>query len=135
MKTLADRFAEAAAEWLHREVRCNYWGYAADETLDTAGLIAEKYIGIRPAPGYPAFPDHAAKREIFRLLDAEKRIGMTLTESCAMTPAASVAGFYLAHPQAKYFAIPQIGEDQLKDWASRAGMDEAEARKWLDPVL
>ncbi|MDR3054015.1 MAG: methionine synthase [Zoogloeaceae bacterium] len=135
LKTLADRFAEAAAEWLHREVRRNYWGYAADETLDTADLIAEKYIGIRPAPGYPACPDHTAKREIFRLLQAEARIGMTLTESCAMTPAASVAGFYLAHPEARYFAIPKIGADQLRDWAERAGMDENEARKWLSAIM
>ncbi|MDR1890449.1 MAG: methionine synthase [Zoogloeaceae bacterium] len=135
LKTLADRFAEAAAEWLHREVRRNYWGYAAAETLTAAALFAEKYVGIRPAPGYPACPDHTAKREIFRLLEAENRIGMSLTESCAMTPAASVAGFYLAHPQARYFAIPKIGEDQLKDWAERAGMDEKEARKWLGAVL
>ncbi|GHU28863.1 methionine synthase [Betaproteobacteria bacterium] len=135
LKTLADRLAEAAAEWLHREVRRNYWGYAADETLDTAELIAEKYIGIRPAPGYPACPDHTAKREIFRLLDAEKRIGMTLTESCAMTPAASVAGFYLAHPEARYFAISKIGRDQLEDWAERTGMSVAEAEHWLAPVL
>ncbi|MDR3323609.1 MAG: methionine synthase, partial [Zoogloeaceae bacterium] len=135
LKALADRLAEAAAEWLHREVRRNFWGYAADENLDNAALIAEAYPGIRPAPGYPACPDHTAKREIFRLLEAEARLGMTLTESCAMTPASSVAGFYLAHPKAHYFAIPKIGADQLQDWAKRAGMSEAEAKKWLAPLL
>jgi 5-methyltetrahydrofolate--homocysteine methyltransferase len=134
-KTLADRLAEAAAEWLHREIRRNFWGYAPDENLDKSALIEEAYAGIRPAPGYPACPDHSAKREIFRLLEAEKRIGMALTESCAMTPVASVAGFYLAHPEARYFAIPKIGEDQLKDWASRAGMTEDEARRWLITIL
>jgi 5-methyltetrahydrofolate--homocysteine methyltransferase len=135
LKALADRLAEAAAEWLHREVRRNFWGYAPDENLDNAALMAETYAGIRPAPGYPACPDHSAKREIFRLLEAERRIGMGLTESCAMTPAASIAGFYLAHPEAKYFAIPKIGADQLQDWASRAGMTEAEARRWLATIL
>jgi 5-methyltetrahydrofolate--homocysteine methyltransferase len=135
LKALADRLAEAAAEWLHREVRRDCWGYAPDENLDNAALIAESYVGIRPAPGYSACPDHNAKREIFRLLAAERRIGMTLTESCAMTPAASVAGFYLAHPQARYFAIPKIGKDQLQDWAARADMTEDEAKKWLAPVL
>jgi 5-methyltetrahydrofolate--homocysteine methyltransferase len=135
LKTLADRFAEAAAEWLHREVRRNIWGYAAAETLDTAALFEESYVGIRPAPGYPACPDHTAKREIFRLLEPEARIGMSLTESCAMTPAAAIAGFYIAHPEARYFAIPRIGEDQLQDWAKRSGMREEEARKWLGAVL
>ncbi|MDR2637351.1 MAG: methionine synthase, partial [Zoogloeaceae bacterium] len=135
LKALADRLAEAAAEWLHREVRTTYWGYAPDEHLDNSALIAEAYSGIRPAPGYPACPDHTAKREIFRLLEAESRLGMTLTESCAMLPASSVAGFYLAHPAARYFAIPRIGEDQLRDWAARSGMDVEEARKWLQPLL
>jgi 5-methyltetrahydrofolate--homocysteine methyltransferase len=135
LKSLADRFAEAAAEWLHREVRRNFWGYAADEALDNEALIAERYVGIRPAPGYPACPDHTAKRTLFRLLEVERRIGMQLTESCAMSPAASVAGFYLAHPEARYFAIPKIGSDQLEDWAKRAGMDLATARRWLAPIL
>lgn len=135
LKALADRFAEAAAEWLHREVRRNVWGYDADESLDNTALIAEAYRGIRPAPGYAACPDHTAKRELFRLLELEARIGMGLTESCAMTPAASVSGFYIAHPESKYFAIPKIGEDQLEDWAKRSGMDISEAKRWLAPLL
>ncbi|MDR0736594.1 MAG: methionine synthase [Zoogloeaceae bacterium] len=135
LQALADRLAEAAAEWLHREIRRDIWGYAPEENLALAALLAERYVGIRPAPGYPACPDHSAKREIFRLLEAERRIGMTLTESCAMVPAASIAGFYLAHPEAHYFAIPKIGKDQLEDWMRRAGMDAAEAQKWLGAVL
>jgi 5-methyltetrahydrofolate--homocysteine methyltransferase len=135
LKALADRLAEAAAEWLHRAVRRHYWAYAPDEDLDPAGLIAERYAGIRPAPGYPACPDHTAKREILRLLDAEEQVGITLTESCAMLPTASIAGFFLAHPEARYFAIPKIGEDQLLDWARRAEMTPAEARRWLAPLL
>ncbi|MDR2165655.1 MAG: methionine synthase [Zoogloeaceae bacterium] len=134
LKALSDRFAEAAAEWLHRAVRAEYWGYAAGEAAgppDDATPIDENHMGIRPAPGYPACPDHSAKREIFRLLEAERRLGATLTESCAMSPAASIAGFYLAHPEAKYFAIPRIGEDQLADWAERGGIDTEEARRWL----
>ncbi|MBK9352111.1 MAG: methionine synthase [Sulfuritalea sp.] len=135
LKSLADRLAEAAAEWLHREVRTKYWGYAVDETLDNAALIAEKYIGIRPAPGYPACPDHTAKGGLFKLLDAEGNAGMRLTESFAMTPAASVAGFYLAHPEARYFAITKIDRDQLEDWAQRAHYSIPEASKWLAPML
>ncbi|MDK9724180.1 MAG: methionine synthase [Sterolibacteriaceae bacterium MAG5] len=135
LKSLADRLAEAAAEWLHREVRTRHWGYAADETLDNAALVAEKYRGIRPAPGYPACPDHVAKGELFRLLDAPANAGMALTESYAMTPAASVSGFYLAHPEAKYFAVAKIGDDQLRDWARRCNMPEDQARRWLAPVL
>jgi len=135
LKALADRLAEAAAEWLHREVRIRYWGYAADETLDNAALIAEKYRGIRPAPGYPACPDHTAKGGLFALLDAAANTGMGLTESFAMTPAASVAGFYLAHPEARYFAVGKIGRDQLEDWAGRAGYTIPEAEKWLAPLL
>jgi 5-methyltetrahydrofolate--homocysteine methyltransferase len=135
LKALADRLAEAAAEWLHREVRTDYWGYAANETLDNDALIAEKYRGIRPAPGYPACPDHTAKGGLFRLLDAPGNAGMALTESFAMTPAASVAGFYLAHPDAIYFAVSKIGRDQLQDWAARSGYTVAEAEKWLAPLL
>ncbi|WP_028993961.1 methionine synthase [Azonexus hydrophilus] len=134
LKALADRFAEAAAEWLHKQVRTHYWGYAKDETLDNDALIAEAYTGIRPAPGYPACPDHTAKRELFALLDAPE-IGMALTESCAMTPAAAVSGFYIGHPGAKYFAIPKIGRDQLEDWARRKGMALGEAERWLAPLL
>jgi 5-methyltetrahydrofolate--homocysteine methyltransferase len=135
LKTLADRLAEAAAEWLHREVRSNYWGYAAGESLDSAALIAEKYQGIRPAPGYPACPDHTAKGGLFELLDAPTNAGMALTESFAMTPAASVAGFYLAHPEAHYFAVTKIARDQLEDWAKRANYTIPEAEKWLAPLL
>ncbi|MDD2663136.1 MAG: methionine synthase [Dechloromonas sp.] len=134
LKALADRLAEAAAEWLHMKVRTEFWGYAKDEKLDNDALIAEKYQGIRPAPGYPACPDHTAKRELFALLDAPA-IGMGLTESCAMTPAASVSGFYIGHPGASYFAIPKIGRDQLEDWAQRKGMPLAEAERWLAPLL
>ncbi|TRZ90991.1 MAG: methionine synthase [Rhodocyclaceae bacterium] len=135
LKTLADRLAEAAAEWLHREVRTNYWGYAAGEKLDVAALVEEKYQGIRPAPGYPACPDHTAKAGLFALLDAPRNAGMNLTESFAMTPAASVAGFYLAHPEARYFAITKIDRDQLEDWAKRANYPIPEAKKWLAPLL
>ena len=134
LKSLADRFAEAAAEWLHKQVRTHYWSYAKDEALANDALIAEKYQGIRPAPGYPACPDHTAKRELFTLLDAPA-IGMTLTESCAMTPAAAVSGFYIGHPGAKYFAIPKIARDQLEDWAQRKGMSVKDAEYWLAPLL
>ena len=135
LKTLADRLAEAAAEWLHREVRTSYWGYAAAEKLDVTALVEEKYQGIRPAPGYPACPDHTAKAGLFALLDAPKNAQMNLTESFAMTPAASVAGFYLAHPEARYFAITKIDRDQLEDWAKRANYPLPEAEKWLAPLL
>ncbi len=135
LKSLADRLAEAAAEWLHERVRKEYWGYAADEKLGTDELVAEKYRGIRPAPGYPACPDHVVKGDLFRLLDAPANADMGLTESYAMTPAASVAGFYLAHPQARYFAVTKIGADQLEDWAVRNHVDEKQARRWLAPLL
>jgi len=135
LKSLADRLAEAAAEWLHAEVRKKYWGYAADETLPADDLIAEKYQGIRPAPGYPACPDHTAKAALFQLLNAKANADMELTENFAMTPAASVAGFYLAHPQARYFAVSKIGRDQLQDWAQRSGMPLKDAERWLAPNL
>jgi len=135
LKSLADRLAEACAEWLHAEVRKTHWGYATDESLDNDSLIAEKYRGIRPAPGYPSCPDHTAKGELFKLLDAPKNAGMTLTESFAMSPAAAVSGFYFAHPEARYFAIPKISHDQLKDWAERAGFSLVEAERWLAPLL
>jgi len=135
LKSLADRLAEAAAEWLHLQVRQKYWGYASDEALTNDALIAEKYAGIRPAPGYPACPDHTAKRELFALLDAPNNAGMTLTESCAMMPAAAVSGFYIGHPAASYFAIPKIGRDQLEDWAKRKGMSLKDAEYWLAPLL
>ena len=122
-------------DWLHEQVRKDYWGYAASEALDSAGLIAEKYRGIRPAPGYPACPDHTSKGALFSLLEAPKNAGMNLTESYAMMPAASVAGFYLAHPDARYFAVGKIGRDQLQDWAQRAAMTVQEAERWLAPLL
>ncbi len=135
LKALADRLAEAAAEWLHLKVRTDDWGYATDENLDNDALIAEAYKGIRPAPGYPACPDHTAKRDLFALLDAPANAGMGLTESCAMTPAASVSGFYIGHPEARYFAIPKIGRDQLEAWAQRKGMALKDAERWLAPLL
>ena len=135
LKAIADRLAEACAEWLHAEVRRDYWGYASDEGLDRAALIREEYRGIRPAPGYPACPDHTAKAALFALLDAPRNAGMQLTESFAMMPAAAVSGFYLAHPQARYFAVSKIARDQLEDWARRAGFSVAEAQRWLAPLL
>jgi 5-methyltetrahydrofolate--homocysteine methyltransferase len=133
-KALADRLAEAFAERLHQRVRTDLWGYAPDEALDVNALIKEQYRGIRPAPGYPACPDHSVKRAMFDVLQASD-IGMGLTESLAMTPAASVSGFYLAHPQAQYFNVGRIGEDQLADWAERQAVDAALARRLLAPVL
>ncbi len=135
LKSLADRLAEAAAEWLHHRVRTDDWGYARDEKLSNDEMIAEKYQGIRPAPGYPACPDHTVKRDLFRLLDATANAGMGLTENFAMTPAAAVSGFYLAHPQAHYFAVTKIGQDQLEDWAARNNMDKSAAARWLAPLL
>jgi 5-methyltetrahydrofolate--homocysteine methyltransferase len=133
-RALADRLAEALAERLHQRVRTEFWGYAADESLDNASLIGEAYRGIRPAPGYPACPDHPAKRTIFQILDAPS-LGMALTESCAMTPTASVAGWYLSHPDSGYFGIGRIGRDQVEDYAERAGMTVGEAEAWLSPSL
>nr|WP_320131100.1 methionine synthase [uncultured Holophaga sp.] len=135
LKALADRLAEASAEWLHREIRMRHWGFAPEETLDRAALIRERYRGIRPAPGYPACPDHTVKGDLFRLLDAPGNADMTLTESYAMSPAASVSGFCFAHPQARYFGVTRIGRDQLEDWARRKGMPLSEAERWLAPVL
>ncbi|MFG6458300.1 methionine synthase [Roseateles sp. BYS96W] len=134
LKALADRLAEAAAEWLHERVRREFWGYAPAEGLTNEELIAEKYSGIRPAPGYPACPDHLAKADLFRVL-APEEIGMGLTDSMAMTPAASVSGFYLAHPDAAYFNVGRIGDDQLADWAARCGLGEDDARRALAPLL
>lgn len=133
-RALADRLAEATAEWLHECVRVDHWGYAPEEKLGNEELIRESYRGIRPAPGYPACPDHPAKRRIFRLLDAEAH-GMSLTESCAILPTAAVAGWYFAHPDARYFGVGRLGEDQVEDWAERAGMSKEEAERWLGPNL
>ncbi len=134
-KALADRLAEAFAERMHQYVRTTLWGYAVDEGLDNDALIAERYRGIRPAPGYPACPDHNQKRTLFDLLKVTKNTGITLTESLAMFPAASVSGWYYAHPEARYFSIARIGEDQVADYAERTGMDIETAKRWLKPLL
>ena len=134
LKALADRLAEAFAERLHQRVRTELWGYAADEHLSNEELIAEAYRGIRPAPGYPACPDHRAKLDLMRVLGAQE-IGMGLTESLAMTPASSVSGFYLSHPEARYFNVGKIGADQLEDWARRQGLSLDEARRALAPLI
>ncbi|HUH12695.1 MAG TPA: vitamin B12 dependent-methionine synthase activation domain-containing protein, partial [Longimicrobiales bacterium] len=135
-KALADRLAEAFAERLHQRVRAELWAYAPDDLeLDNEALVAERYRGIRPAPGYPACPDHTEKRTLFRLLDAEGRAGIRLTESCAMLPGASVSGWYLSHPDASYFGVGRLGADQVEDYAARRGIDLAEAELWLSPVL
>jgi len=135
LQALADRLAEALAEYIHMEVRTGYWGYAKDELLSNDDMIKEVYTGIRPAPGYPACPDHTEKNKLFQLLDATQQIGITLTESLAMYPASSVSGWYFAHPQAKYFGVGKITKDQLHDYAARKGMDTAAAEKWLRPSL
>ncbi|MBU2047218.1 MAG: B12-binding domain-containing protein, partial [Bacteroidetes bacterium] len=134
-KALADRLAEAFAEKLHELVRKEYWGYAKDENLDSESLIKEKYQGIRPAPGYPACPDHTEKGTLWELLDAETQIGLKLTESFAMYPTAAVSGFYFAHPEARYFGLGKIDKDQVADYAKRKGMDLETAERWLSPNL
>jgi 5-methyltetrahydrofolate--homocysteine methyltransferase len=134
-KALADRLAESFAELLHKEVRTEAWAYAADENLSNEDLIRESYRGIRPAPGYPACPDHTEKPLLFELLSAKENAGITLTESMAMWPAASVSGFYFSHPESKYFGLGKIAKDQVQDYAQRKGMTQAEVEKWLSPVL
>ncbi|WP_394750751.1 methionine synthase [Spongiimicrobium salis] len=135
VKALADRLAEAFAEYLHKEVRTLHWGYAANETLSNTELINEAYKGIRPAPGYPACPDHLEKLTLWELLEVEERIGVKLTESLAMWPAASVSGYYFANPEAKYFGLGKIKEDQVSDFAQRKGISTKEATKWLSPNI
>nr|WP_084598272.1 methionine synthase [Allomuricauda lutaonensis] len=135
IKALADRLAEAFAEYLHKEVRTKYWGYDDKENLDNEALIDEKYRGIRPAPGYPACPDHLEKLTIWEVLDVEKNIGVKLTDSLAMWPAASVSGYYFAHPQAKYFGLGKIKKDQVEDFAKRKGITIEKAKKWLAPNI
>ncbi len=135
IKAIADRLAEAFAEYLHKEVRTSYWSYAKKENLSNEDLIKESYKGIRPAPGYPACPDHLEKKTIWNLLEVEQKIGVKLTESLAMWPAASVSGYYFGNPEAKYFGLGKITEDQLKDYAKRRRISESEARKWLSPNL
>jgi 5-methyltetrahydrofolate--homocysteine methyltransferase len=135
LQALADRLAEALAEFLHLEVRTNYWGYSTNEELTSEDLIKETYSGIRPAPGYPACPDHTEKNKLFHLLEATTGIGIELTESLAMFPASSVCGWYLSHPDAKYFGVGKIEKDQLNNYAERKGMSHDEAVKWLRPIL
>jgi 5-methyltetrahydrofolate--homocysteine methyltransferase len=134
LKALADRLAEAFAEYLHDRVRTDLWGYAAGEHLSHEQMIGEQYVGIRPAPGYPACPEHTVKADMFRTLRAEE-IGMKLTESFAMYPAAAVSGFYFSHPKSKYFVVGKIGEDQFEDMARRRGIDKAELERYLAPNL
>jgi 5-methyltetrahydrofolate--homocysteine methyltransferase len=135
VKALADRLAEAFAELMHRRVRTECWGYAADEDLDNEALIREEYRGIRPAPGYPACPEHTEKRTLWRLLDVENNAGIMLTESCAMSPGAAVSGYYFSHPDANYFGVAEIGRDQVEDYAERKGWTLREAEKWLSANL
>jgi 5-methyltetrahydrofolate--homocysteine methyltransferase len=135
LKALADRLAEAFAELMHERVRREFWGYAPGEQLSPAALIAEEYRGIRPAPGYPAQPDHTEKGTIFRLLDAEAATSIKLTESFAMWPGASVSGLYFAHPESHYFGVGKVERDQVEEYAARKGWTVEEAERWLSPVL
>jgi 5-methyltetrahydrofolate--homocysteine methyltransferase len=135
LKALADRLAEAFAERLHELVRKDFWGYVPEESLDNDALIDEKYQGIRPAPGYPACPDHTEKALLWDLLEPEKNAGMTITESFAMLPTAAVSGFYFAHPESRYFGLGKIDQDQVEDYAQRKGWDLATAERWLGPAL
>ncbi|MFN2128215.1 MAG: vitamin B12 dependent-methionine synthase activation domain-containing protein, partial [Anaerolineales bacterium] len=134
-KALADRLAEAFAELMHERVRKEFWGYARDEKLSNQDLIEEKYRGIRPAPGYPACPDHTEKQTLFDVLEVSRKTGMRLTENFAMYPAATVSGYYFAHPESHYFGTGKIGKDQVMDYARRKGMDVKTAEKWLSPIL
>jgi 5-methyltetrahydrofolate--homocysteine methyltransferase len=134
-KALADRLAEALAERLHERVRKEFWAYDPHERLDAAALIAERYRGIRPAPGYPAQPDHTEKATLFRVLDATAKIGVRLTESYAMWPGASVCGLYFGHPQSRYFGVGKIESDQVRDYAGRKNWRVADAERWLAPIL
>ena len=135
VKALADRLAEAFAECMHERVRKEFWGYADDEKLRNDDLIRERYRGIRPAPGYPACPDHTEKAALFELLSAPDNAGIELTEHFAMYPTAAVSGWYFSHPESKYFAVGKIGADQVEDYAERKGISKAEAERWLAPSL
>jgi 5-methyltetrahydrofolate--homocysteine methyltransferase len=135
LKSLADRLAEAFTEHIHERVRKEFWGYAAAESLDNDALIREEYQGIRPAPGYPACPDHTEKGLLFDLIEAPKLAGIQLTESYAMMPGAAVSGFYFSHPQSAYFGLGRIGKDQVQDYAKRKGLTVEEVEKWLGPNL
>jgi 5-methyltetrahydrofolate--homocysteine methyltransferase len=135
VKALADRLAEAFAERMHELVRKEYWGYAREENLNSEELIKEKYAGIRPAPGYPACPDHTEKQTLFEILDAEKATGIHLTESFAMHPTAAVSGFYFANPQSRYFGLGKISKDQVEDYAVRKNRPVEEVERWIGPNL
>jgi 5-methyltetrahydrofolate--homocysteine methyltransferase len=135
LEALADRLAEAFAERLHQRVRTEFWGHVSDEDLDNAALIAEKYSGIRPAPGYPACPEHTEKRTLWELLDVEAATGIELTESMAMWPGAAVSGWYFSHPDSQYFVVGRLARDQVADYAERKGWTLAEAERWLSPNL
>jgi 5-methyltetrahydrofolate--homocysteine methyltransferase len=135
LKALADRLAEALAEFLHERVRKEYWGYASAEEFSNEDLVAEKYAGIRPAPGYPACPDHTEKAKLWKLLDVENNIDLKLTDSFAMFPTAAVSGFYFSHPQSRYFSVGKISRDQLESFAERKGMSLKDAERWLAPNL
>jgi 5-methyltetrahydrofolate--homocysteine methyltransferase len=135
VKALADRFAEAFAEYLHEKIRKEIWGYASDENISAEALIEEIYKGIRPAPGYPACPDHLEKPTIWKLLNVEAAIGVTLTESMAMWPASSVSGYYFGNPESKYFGLGKIKEDQVVDYAKRRNIPTETAVKWLNPNI
>ena len=135
LKALADRLAESFAEHMHKIVRTELWGYAPDESLDNEALIRERYRGIRPAPGYPACPDHTEKATLFSLLDATAKTGVTLSDNYAMSPASSVSGFYYSHPECKYFAVGKIGKDQVEDLAARKGESVTVMERWLRPCL
>jgi 5-methyltetrahydrofolate--homocysteine methyltransferase len=135
LQALADRLAEALAEYMHAKVRKELWGYDAQEHLSNEQLIDEAYRGIRPAPGYPACPDHLEKQTIWDLMNVEETTGITLTESMAMHPAASVSGYYFAHPDAKYFGHNKINHEQVNDYARRKGISTEMAEKWLSPVI
>ena len=135
MSPVGDRFAEAAAEYLHERVRKEFWGYANNEDLSNDALIDEMYKGIRPAPGYPACPDHLEKNVIWNLLDVEKNIGIKLTESLAMFPASSVCGYYFSNPDSRYFGLGKIDNDQLEDYAKRRNISIDKAKKWLNQIL
>jgi 5-methyltetrahydrofolate--homocysteine methyltransferase len=133
-EALADRLAEAFAEYLHRQAR-HEWGYGRDENLTPSGLLEESYRGIRPAAGYPACPDHTEKRTLWQLLDAERHTGIHLTESFAMWPGSSVSGLYFSHPESKYFAVGRLGQDQVDEYARRKGMEMRQMERWLGPNL
>ena len=135
VKALADRFAEGFAELLHERVRKEFWGYASDEALNNDELIKENYRGIRPAPGYPACPEHSEKATLWKLLNVENAIGSRLTDSFAMYPASSVSGWYFAHPDARYFGLGKVDRDQVADYAQRKGWDMETAERWLRPMI